>query len=68
LRIENPAMADWMEAYIGIKAHVFIRFGKWQEIIDEDLPADQTLYAMTTALWRYAKSIAYAATGDMNSW
>ena len=67
LRIENPAMADWMEAYIGIKAHVFIRFGKWQEIIDEDLPADQTSYAMTTALWRYAKSIAYAATGDMNS-
>jgi tetratricopeptide (TPR) repeat protein len=67
LRIENPAMADWMEAYIGIKAHVFIRFGKWQEIIDEDLPVDQTLYAMTTALWRYAKSIAFAATGDVNS-
>ena len=60
-------MADWMEAYIGIKAHVFIRFGKWQEIIDEDLPGDQTLYAMTTALWRYAKSIAFAATGDVNS-
>ena len=67
LRIENPAMADWMEAYIGIKAHVFIRFGKWQEIIDQELPADQTLYAMTTALWCYAKSIAYAATGDLNS-
>ena len=31
LRMENPAMADWMEAYIGIKAHVFIRFGKWQK-------------------------------------
>ena len=67
LRIENPAMADWMEAYIGIKAHVLIRFGKWQQIIDEDLPVDQTLYAMTTALWRYAKSIAFAATGDVNS-
>jgi tetratricopeptide (TPR) repeat protein len=67
LRIENPAMADWMEAYIGIKAHVFIRFGKWQQIIDEELPVDQTLYAMTTALWRYAKSIAYAATGDLKS-
>ena len=65
LRIENPAMADWMEAYIGIKAHVFIRFGKWQEIIDEELPVDQALYAMTTALWCYAKSIAYAATGDL---
>jgi len=67
LRIENPAMADWMEAYIGIKAHVLIRFGKWQQIIDEDVPVDQTLYAMTTALWRYAKSIAFAASGDVNS-
>ena len=67
LRIENPAMADWMEAYIGIKAHVFIRFGKWQEIIDQALPVDQALYSMTTALWCYAKSIAYAATGDLKS-
>ena len=38
LRIENPAMADWMEPYIGMRAHIFIRFGKWQEIIDEPLP------------------------------
>ena len=50
LRIENPAMADWMEGYIGMKAHVYIRFGKWQEILDEPLPADSDLYRMTTAL------------------
>ena len=65
LRIENPAMADWMEAYIGIKAHVFIRFGKWQAIIDEPLPADADLYCMTTALWHYAKTIAAAATNNL---
>lgn len=61
LRIESPAMADWMEAYIGMKAHVYIRFGKWQEIVDHQLPVDQTLYAMTTAVWLYAKTIAHAA-------
>jgi tetratricopeptide (TPR) repeat protein len=65
LRIENPAMADWMEAYIGMKAHVFIRFGKWQEIIDEPLPTDTDLYRMTTAVWHYAKTIAHAATDDV---
>ena len=65
LRIENPAMADWMEAYIGMKAHVFIRFGKWQEIIDEPLPADADLYRMTTAVWHYAKTIAYAASDNV---
>jgi len=61
LRIENPAMADWMEAYMGMKAHIYIRFGKWQEIVDEPLPADPELYSMTTAVWHYAKTIAHAA-------
>ena len=67
LRIESPAMADWMEAYIGTKAHVFIRFGKWQNIIDQPLPADQDLYCMTTALWHYAKTVAHAATSDVDA-
>ncbi len=65
LRIENPAMADWMEAYIGVKAHVLIRFGKWPEILDHPLPVDQDLYCMTTALWHYAKTIAHAAIGNI---
>jgi tetratricopeptide (TPR) repeat protein len=67
LRVESPAMADWMEAYVGMKAHVFIRFGKWSEIIAEPLPIDEKLYCMTTAIWHYAKTIAYAATGDVKS-
>ncbi len=65
LRIENPAMADWMEGYIGMKAHVFIRFGKWQEIIDHPLPHDPELYAMSSAVWHYAKTIAHAASGNV---
>ena len=65
LRIESPAMADWMEAYIGMKAHIYIRFGKWQEIIDEPLPQDPDLYRMTTAVWHYAKTIAHAASGNV---
>ncbi len=67
LRIENPAMADWMEAYIGMKAHVLIRFGKWQEIIDHPLPDDPGLYTMTTAIWHYAKTIAWAALGNVSA-
>ncbi|MGI9389978.1 MAG: hypothetical protein ACR2O1_07980, partial [Boseongicola sp.] len=65
LRIENPAMADWLEPYIGMKAHVFIRFGKWQDIIDEPLPQDSDLYRMTIAVWNSAKTIAYAALGNI---
>ena len=65
LRIENPAMADWMEGYIAVKAHVYIRFGRWQEIINHPLPEDSELYSMTTATWRYAKGIAHAVRGEI---
>ena len=67
LRIENPAMADWVEGYIGVKAHVYIRFGRWQDIIDHPLPHDSELYAMTTAVWRYAKAIAHAVRGEIDA-
>jgi tetratricopeptide (TPR) repeat protein len=46
-----------------IRLHVLMRFGKWQEIIDTPLPADQELYCTTTAMIHYAKGVAYAATG-----
>ncbi len=66
LRIENPAMADWMEGYNAVKAHVYIRFGRWQEIIDHPLPEDSELYSMTTATWFYAKGIAHAVLGEID--
>lgn len=62
LRVESPAMADWLEAFVPIKLHVLIRFGKWQEIIDEPLPADRKLYCVTTAMLHYAKAVAHAAS------
>ena len=65
LRIEKPAMADWMEGYIGMKAHIYIRFGQWQKIIDQPLPQDSDLYSMTTAVWCYAKAIAYAVMNNL---
>ena len=65
LRQDSPPMADWLEAYVGIKAHVMIRFGKWRELIELPLPEDQDLYSMTTALLQYAKGVAYAASGEV---
>jgi tetratricopeptide (TPR) repeat protein len=62
LRVESPPMADWLEAFVSIKLHVYIRFGKWQEIVDAPLPADRKLYCVTTAMLHYAKAVAYAAS------
>ncbi len=63
LAVQVPPMADWLEGFIPMKMHVLIRFGRWQDIIDTPLPADQDLYCVTTAMAHYAKGIAYAATG-----
>ena len=60
LRIESPAMADFLEAFVPMRMHVYVRFGKWQEIVEVPLPQDQTLYCVTTAVIHYAKAIAYA--------
>lgn len=58
-------MADWIEPFYPMKQHVLIRFGKWDEIKAQPLPDDPNLYAMTTALIHYAKTVACAATGDI---
>jgi tetratricopeptide (TPR) repeat protein len=60
-------LADWLEAFIPMKQHVLIRFGKWEEIKAQELPEDRELYSVTTALISYAKTVAYAATGDIPS-
>ncbi len=63
LRVEAPPMADWLEGFVPMRMHVLIRFGRWQDLIDAPLPGDPGLYCVTTAMMRYAKGIAYAATG-----
>ena len=65
LRMTTPPMADWLEGFVPMKMHVLVRFGKWQAIFDEPLPADQQLYCVTTALIHYAKGVAYAANGQV---
>ena len=65
LRTEEPPMANFLESLISMKPHVYIRFGKWQEIVDEPLPDDQELYCHTTAVLHYAKAIAHAASGHI---
>jgi len=65
LRITTPPMADFIEGYLPMKQHVLVRFGKWQEIVDQDLPEDRELYCATTAMMLYAKSVAHSAMGNV---
>ena len=65
LRIPSPPMANFFEAYVAIRQHVLIRFGKWQDIIAQALPADHELYCNTVAIMHYAKGVAHAALGNV---
>ena len=65
LRLESPPMADHLEAYLSMKQHVLVRFGRWQEIIGQALPADADLYRATTAMMLYAKGVAHSALGNI---
>jgi tetratricopeptide (TPR) repeat protein len=67
LKVESPPMADWLEGFIPMKMHVLIRFGMWRDIIDTPLPENQDLFCTTTAMIHYAKGVAYAASGDVES-
>ncbi|MEM7216985.1 MAG: hypothetical protein AAF515_01375 [Pseudomonadota bacterium] len=53
-------MPDFFEAFWGVMSHVQVRFGMWDSIIAQPLPADAELFSFTTALQRYARVVALA--------
>ncbi|MDC3321235.1 hypothetical protein OAV88_01400 [bacterium] len=54
-----------LESYVGVKWHVWIRFGRWKEILDEPLRKDEKYFSVCICLGLYAKGIACAAMGHV---
>lgn len=54
---------DFLDAFMATPLHVLIRFGRWEDILSERAPAEHL--PMTTSIWRYARGIAFAATGKV---
>lgn len=65
LSIESPPMADWLEAFVPLRVHVLVRFGRWDDLIAEPLPADPSLYCATAATIHYGRGVAHAAKGQL---
>ncbi|HEY9265292.1 MAG TPA: hypothetical protein VIQ11_11860, partial [Mycobacterium sp.] len=66
LAIESPPMADWLEAFVPLRIHVLVRFGRWDELIATPLPDDPALYCTTAATIHYGRGVAHAATGQLD--
>lgn len=65
LRMASPPMADWLEGFVSIRQHVLIRFGRWQDILDQPMPEDAGLFTVTTAMLCYGKAVAQGVLGDV---
>ncbi|UVK37449.1 tetratricopeptide repeat protein [Mesorhizobium sp. AR10] len=57
---DRPKLTQTVEGYHAMKSHVLVRFGRWQEIIDEPMVGEPELYVLTTAMQHYAKGVAHA--------
>ncbi|MFT6813070.1 MAG: tetratricopeptide (TPR) repeat protein, partial [Ilumatobacter sp.] len=66
LSIETVAfLPDLFEAFWGVRFHVLVRFGMWQEIVDEPFPEDAELFSFSTALQHYARTVALSNLGHI---
>jgi tetratricopeptide (TPR) repeat protein len=50
-----------LQHYLATPMRVMVRFGRWDEILEEERPPEDLLYPVGT--WRYARAMAYARTG-----
>ena len=62
LRVKSPPLINWLEPFKSVRAHVLVRFGKWDEILSLPFPEDREFYCFTTAIVHYARGIAFALT------
>ncbi|MEP1209487.1 MAG: hypothetical protein ABJM29_01915 [Rhizobiaceae bacterium] len=67
LRLESPPMANYFESYLAMEPHILVRFGKWQQATEMQLPDDQELHCTLTANILYARGVAHAALGNVDA-
>ncbi|AYE96256.1 hypothetical protein C0J29_17040 [Mycobacterium paragordonae] len=66
LGIQSPPMADWLEAFVPLRTHVLVRFGRWDDLIAQPLPANPEVYCTTATTVHYGRGVAFAATGQLS--
>jgi tetratricopeptide (TPR) repeat protein len=54
-------LPDFLDAFLAIPYHVMVRFGQWQKILDTPAPPQDL--KVTTAFYRYARTLAFSALG-----
>ena len=55
----------FLDIFVGTPYHVMVRFGMWEQILEEPEPEGEER-AATRAVWRYARGIALAVLGRVD--
>ncbi len=63
---EHPDLVAYLETYASLEIHVMIRFGRWKELLEVELPKNQQLMLYRTASIRYGRALAYAMLGNID--
>ena len=53
-----------LEFFMPTSTLIMVRFGRWDDILASSKPGSDML--ITTAMWHFARGMAYAATGKVN--
>ena len=63
-KMDGP-MGNFVEPEFSSRIHVMVRFGRWDDILNEAIPADPTKWLIFTAFLRFARAIAYSARREV---
>ncbi len=61
---EYPNLVASLESYSATDIHVMVRYGRWKELLEIEMPADKNLMLFRTASILYARSLSWAMTGN----
>ena len=67
LRAMPGGMQEMLEPFLSMKTHALVRFGRWHDLIDEPVPANTELYAVSTVMNYYGKAVAHANLKDFDA-
>lgn len=65
--IEYENLAAYLESYSALDIHTMVRFGRWKELLEVELPKNKRLMIYRAASILFARGLALAATGDVKA-
>eukprot|EP00602_Paraphysomonas_sp_CaronLab_P009316 CAMPEP_0185035692 /NCGR_PEP_ID=MMETSP1103-20130426/27546_1 /TAXON_ID=36769 /ORGANISM="Paraphysomonas bandaiensis, Strain Caron Lab Isolate" /LENGTH=477 /DNA_ID=CAMNT_0027572907 /DNA_START=299 /DNA_END=1735 /DNA_ORIENTATION=- len=65
--LSDPVLATYFESFYSLNMHVLVRFGRWQEILDYELPGNTEIYPYTIAICHYSRGIANSVQGNISA-